>query len=65
MKLAKNWYKAASAWVAGFVVLLPNIADAFVDVAPYLGEHGKTALTIAGVLSFIARVYPQKGFEND
>jgi hypothetical protein len=64
MKLAKDWYKAASTWAAAAVTALPNIADALFDLAPYLGEHGKTALTVAGLLMFIARVYPQASFEN-
>lgn len=65
MKLAKQWYKAASTWVAGVVVVLPNLAGALIDVAPYLGEKGQLALTVAGLMMFIARVYPQKDFDND
>lgn len=65
MKLAKRWYAAASTWMAGLIVLLPNIASALVDLAPYLGPHGKTVLTVAGILFFIARVYPQKDFDNE
>ncbi len=64
MKLAKKWYKAASTWAAAIVVALPNLAGALTDLAPYLGEHGKLALTVAGVLMFVARVYPQKEFED-
>ena len=59
MKLAKNWQKAFSTWAAVAVAALPNIAGALFDLAPYLGEHGKTALTVAGVMIFIARLYPQ------
>lgn len=59
MKLAKKWHKAFSTWVAGVVVVLPNIAGALIDLAPYLGNHGKAVLTTAGILMFIARVWPQ------
>lgn len=65
MKLAKKWYKAASTWMAGFVVVIPNIAAALVDLAPYIGPYGQYALTAAGLLVFIARVYPQKEFESE
>lgn len=59
MKLAKNWHKAFSTWVAAAVTALPNIAGALFDLAPYLGPHGQKALTLAGVMLFISRVYPQ------
>jgi hypothetical protein len=64
MKLAKNWQKAASTWAAAIVAALPNIAGAFIDLAPYLGEHGQKALTAAGILMFIARVYPQASVDD-
>ena len=65
MKLAKNWHKAFSTWVSAAIAALPNVAGAFIDLAPYLGEHGKTALTVGGVLTFIARVYPQPEVDGE
>ena len=65
MKLAKDWQKAASTWLSVAVAALPNIAGALTDLAPYLGKHGQIALTAAGVMIFIARVYPQKAFDNE
>lgn len=65
MKLATKWYKAASTWIAVIVTALPNIAAELINLAPYIGEYGRTALTVAGLMMFIARVYPQKSFENE
>ena len=65
MKLAKNWRKAFSTWAAALIIALPNIAGALGDLAPYLGEHGKTVLTISGILFFIARVWPQPEVDGE
>ena len=64
MKLAKNWHKAYSTYVAAFLVAAPTLAPAFIDLAPFLGEYGRYALVAGGLLTFIARVWPQDEVDN-
>lgn len=65
MKLSHKWYKAASTWVAGLVVVAPQIAAAFIEVSPYMGQYGQYFLSAAGVLMLVARLYPQLEFEPE
>lgn len=64
MKLSKKWYKAASTWVATFVTVAPQIAAAFIEVSVYMGDYGQHFMSAAGVLMLIARLYPQKDFQD-
>lgn len=63
MKLASKWYKAASTWVAGLVVVAPQVAALLIEVSPYVGKYGQHLTSAAGLLMLVARLYPQKDFE--